>query len=107
MIDTGSSGTFISESTTKRLKLLVFPKQRSIPLANKNQVASITGEVIIDLVVHGKRHEKVVAEVIKDLCSDVIIGRDVLGEHKRLVLNFNGPRDELVIGAIPNAQPIR
>ena len=105
MIDTGSSGTFVSESTAKRLKLLVFPKHRSIPLANKKQVAVIIGEVIIDLVVHGKRHEKVVAEVIKDLCSDVIIGRDVLGEHSRVVLNFNGPREELVIGAIDSKTP--
>ena len=44
----------------------------------------------------------VVAEVIKDLCSDIIIGRDVLGEHSKVVLNFNGPREELVIGAVPD-----
>ena len=105
MIDTGSSGTFISESTTKRLKLLTFPKQRTVPLANKKQVATIIGEVIIDITVNGVKHEKVVAEVIKDLCSDVIIGRDVLGEHSRVVLNFNGPREELVIGAIPMQAP--
>ena len=101
VIDTGSSGTFISESATKKLKLLVFPKQKTIPLANKKQVASISGEVIITLSVHGVKHENIVAEVIKDLCSDVIIGRDVLGEHSKLILNFNGPREELVIGAIP------
>ena len=100
MIDTGSSGTFINESTTKRRKLTTFPKQRTIPLANKKQHATIVGEVIIDIVVNGVKHQNVVAEVIKDLCSDIIIGRDVLGEHSRVVLNFNGPREELVIGAV-------
>ena len=34
------------------------------------------------------------------MCTEVIIGRDILGEHSRVVLNFNGPREDLVIGAI-------
>ena len=100
MIDSGSSGTFVNESTAKQRKLVIFPKQRTIPLANKKQHATIIGEVIIDIVINGQKHEKVVAEVIKDLCSDIIVGRDVLGEHSRVVLNFNGPREELVIGAV-------
>ena len=105
MIDSGSSGTFINESVCKRHKLIVFPKQRTIPLANKKQVANIIGEVIVDLNLNGVKHDKVVVEVIKNLCSDVIIGRDILKEHQRVVLNFNGPREELVIGAIPTPTP--
>ena len=100
MIDTGSSGTFMNESTTKQRKLTIFPKQGSIPLTNSKQHAQIIGEVIITIVVNGVKHENVVAEVIKDLCSDIIIGRDILGQHRKVVLNFNGPREELVIGAV-------
>ena len=72
----------------------------SIPLADKKSVAKIIGEVIVDIDVNGVAHKNAPIEIIKDLCTDVIIGRDILGEHSRVVLNFNGPREELVIGAI-------
>ena len=105
MIDSGSSDTFIDDGHSKRLNLVVFPKERTIPLADKKHVAKIIGQVIIDIEVNGVKHEKVVVEVIRNLCTDIIIGRDILKEHKRVVLNFNGPRDELVIGAISSEFP--
>ena len=101
MVDCGSVGTFIRESTVKRLKLVMFPKNQTIPLAT-DQFAVIVGQVIIDISFNGVKHEKVVVDVIKDLCSDLIIGRDLLSEHQKVVLNFNGPREQLVIGAISN-----
>ena len=106
MIDSGSSDTFIDEAHSKKLNLVIFPKERTIPLADKEHVAKIVGEVIVDIEVNGVKHVKVAVEVIKNLCTDIIIGRDILKEHKRVVLNFNGPRDELVIGAIPSERPI-
>ena len=51
--------------------------------------------------INGKLHRGVVAEVIKDLCTDVIVGDDLLSKHRRVVINYNGPLDDLVIGAIP------
>ena len=104
MIDSGSSETFIADACTKKLNLVVFPKDRTIPLADKKHVARIIGSVIVDIEVNGVKHEKVPVDVIKNLCTDVIIGRDILKEHKRVVLNFNGPRGDLVIGAIPSEQ---
>ena len=44
----------------------------------------------------------VVAEIIKDLCTDIIIGRDIQGERRPAVLNFNGTKEDLVIGAMSN-----
>ena len=102
MVDSGSSDTFIDDAKTEELDLVVFPKKGTIPLADKKHVAEIIGEVIIDIEVNGVKHEKVPVQVIKNLCTDIIIGRDVLKEHSRVVLNFNGPREELVIGAIPS-----
>ena len=78
MIDSGSSDTFILESLALKRKLCIFPKQKTIPLADKTHVAKIVGEVIIDIEVNGVKHPKVVVEVIQDLCSNIIIGRDIL-----------------------------
>ena len=102
MIDTGSSDTFMNLAVAQKRKLLIFKKNRVIPLADKKHVATITGEVIVDIELNGRLHKNVVVELVKDLCTEVIIGRDVLRKHKRVVLNFNGPDDDLVIGAIPS-----
>ena len=102
MVDSGSGRTFISKLAAQKSNLYIIPKSRTIPLADKKSVAKIIGEVVINVVINGHEHRGVVAEVIKDLCTDIIIGRDIQGKHRRVVLNFNGPRDELVIGAMPN-----
>ena len=108
MVDTGSGRTFIGHKLARNRKLVIFEKQSTIPLADKKSVAKIVGEVIVDIDINGGLHKNAVVEVIQDLCTDVIIGRDILGEHSKVVLNFNGPREDLVIGAIepdPTSDP--
>ena len=73
MIDSGSSDTFIDEAHSKKLNLVIFPKERTIPLADKKHVAKVVGEVIVDIEVNGVEHVKVAVEVIKNLCTDIII----------------------------------
>ncbi len=102
MIDSGSSGTFIDESAANNQNLYIIPKSRTIPLADKKSFAKIVGEVVINIKINGHEHEGVVAEVVKNLCTDIIIGRDIQGKHRRVVLNYNGPREDLVIGAMSN-----
>jgi len=102
MVDSGSSGTFINKLAAQKSNLFIIPKSRTIPLADKRSVAKIIGEVVINVEINGHKHRGVVAEVIKDLCTDIIIGRDIQRKHRRVVLNFNGPKEDLVIGAIPN-----
>ena len=94
----------MKHSLAKRLNLIVFPKEKTVPLADDNHVAKIVGEVIVDVEVNGIQHKNVVVEIIQNLCTDVIIGRDILRQHKRVVLNFDGPREELVIGAMPQSK---
>ena len=105
MIDSGSTGTFLKLSAVKSLGLYILPPQRtSIPLADSKNVAKIIGQVVINVDINGREHRGVVAEVIKNLCTDIIIGDDLLSKHSRVVINYNGPREELVIGAIPQTQ---
>ena len=103
MVDSGSSGTFINKSAAEKLNLFIMPKSKTIPLADKKSVAKIIGEVVINIDINGHEHRGVVAEVIKNLCTDIIIGRDIQRKHSRVILNFNGPREELVIGAMPTS----
>ena len=88
----------MKESVAKKMKLYVIPKQKTIPLADSNQVTKVIGEVVINLELHGHTYRGVVADVIKNLCSDIIIGRDIQEKHSRVILNYNGTKGDLVIG---------
>jgi hypothetical protein len=103
MIDSGSWKTYIKKSTADKLKLYIIPKQSTVPLADNNQTAKIVGEVVINIEINGQIHRGITAEVIKNLCTDIIIGRDRLQKHRRVIFNFNGPSDDLVIGAVPHS----
>ena len=102
MVDSGSSSTFIKKSVANKLNLYIIPKNRTIPLADSNLVAKIVGEVVINIEVNGREHRGVVAEAIKDLCTDIIIGKDTLKKHRRIIFNFNGSQEDLILGAVDN-----
>ena len=41
--------------------------------------------------------------VLKDLCSDIILGHDFQKEHERVTIEFGGSKPELII---PNSAPV-
>ena len=101
MVDSGSGKTYMNKKMADDMNLYIIPKQGTVPLAGNHQKANIVGEVVINLEINGKLHRGIVAEVIENLCTDIIIGRDRLQKHRRVIFNFNGPEDDLIIGAVP------
>ena len=102
MIDTGSGGTYMKSSVARKLELPIIPHEKTVPLAASGQNAKIKGVVLADIEVNGSLHKGAIVEVIDNLFIDMIVGRDIMGKHKRVVLNFDGPREDLVIGATNN-----
>ena len=49
LIDTGSSSSFINETTAKRLKLKVFPHHENVLMASSNLKNNIAGRCVADL----------------------------------------------------------
>ena len=90
MVESGSVGTF---------------EQKTIALADPTQHAKIIGETIVDISLENKTHSGVIVEVIKDLFTDIIIGKDILKKYNKVTLKFNGPGAELVIGAVNKNNP--
>lgn len=80
----------------------MIPKNRTVSLADPNQQAKIIGEVVINITINGTEHSGIVVEVIDHLFIDLIIGKDILTEHEKVILNFKGPRKQLGIGAVQN-----
>ena len=105
MVDSGSVRTFVSKNIAKELNLFIIPKQKTTALADPTQHAKIIGETIVDISLENKTHSGVIEEVIKDLLTDIIIGKDILKKYNKVTLKFNGPGAELVIGAVNKNNP--
>ena len=103
MIDSGSVSTFINFSTAKKLNLLIFPKQKTLSLADDHQKARIVGEVIVNVTLENNIFNNFVMEVMENLFTDVIVGKDLLKNFEKVTFKFGGPKQELFVGAIENA----
>ena len=102
LMDSGSVRTFMSGKIAKQLDLFILPAQRTVRLADQKLHAKIIGEVVVDLQLEDNRHTGVVVEVIRDLFTDLIIGKDIQKKYSKVTYEFGGPKDELVIGAVAN-----
>ena len=59
----------------------------------------------IDVQLNSHTHSRIHVEVIDNLFVELIVGKDIMKEHRKVTFNFQGPRDELMIGALSdNAQ---
>ena len=100
MVDSGSISTFIDKSVAERLNLYIIPKSKSVALADPSHKANIIGEVVVDVCLNNHIHSGIVVEVIDSLFIDMIVGKDILKKHRKVTFNFQGPKNELVIGAL-------
>ena len=95
LIDTGSSDSFISERKARELNLELLPYVINLSLASGNCQAQTIGKVIVSLKMQGHVYESFTLGVISNLCSDVLIGHDLLSEHNNLKIQFKGKRSDL------------
>ena len=105
MIDSGSVFTFINKTIAKKkMKLYIIPKSKTVSLADPNQRAHIIGETVVNITLNGTTHTGVTVDVIDNLFVDLIIGKDLMRKYDKVTFKFNGPNEELIIGAIPETQ---
>ena len=97
MLDTGSSKCFVKEAVAAALGI------RSAPFCFKVGMAQMTSHVQVsqlcrvDISLFGQTYKNISLYVMKDLCKDIILGRDFLGLHKSVTFPFDGPRESLVV----------
>ena len=98
LVDTGSSNTYIDLEVAKKIGFPLIPNQSSITLASSDSVVRSNYVAHIDkLSIQGFDYERVKVATLKGLCSDMIIGHDLMSNHKNLVVSFEGKRDDLRI----------
>jgi hypothetical protein len=97
LINSGSSESFISETMAKKLSLKLHPSTQKISMALTSFRTQILGHCFTDIVINQLSYSSIRLGVLKDLCSDIILGQDFQKKHKRVTIEFGGTRPELVI----------
>ncbi|GFX64638.1 retrovirus-related Pol polyprotein from transposon opus [Trichonephila clavipes] len=92
LIDTGSSLNFLNEKHVAKCKLKVEPYLGKIPMANSSMVTETEGVCKVNLKIENFTYQNVELLVMKDLCSDVLIGHDILNRHSSVEIGFDDCR---------------
>ncbi|GFX03587.1 retrovirus-related Pol polyprotein from transposon opus [Trichonephila clavipes] len=92
LIDTGSSLSFLNEKHVAKCKLKVEPYLGKISMANSSMVTETEGVCKVNLKIENFTYQNVELLVMKDLCSDVLIGHDILNRHSSVEIGFDDCR---------------
>ncbi|GFS72378.1 retrovirus-related Pol polyprotein from transposon opus [Trichonephila clavipes] len=104
LIDTGSCLSFLNEKHVAKCKLKVEPYLGKISMANSSMVTEKEGVCKVNLKIENFTYQNVELLVMKDLCSDVLIGHDILNRHSSVEIGFEGNRPPLTICSLAVAQ---
>ncbi|GFU00382.1 putative retrovirus-related pol polyprotein from transposon opus [Trichonephila clavipes] len=107
LIDTGSSLSFLNEKHVAKCKSKVEPYLGKISMANSSMVTETEGVCKVNLKIENFTYQNVELLVMKDLCSDVLIGHDILKRHSSVEIGFDGNRPSLTISlAVAQVPPV-
>ena len=103
LIDSGSSDSFISQTVAEQLNLKIHPSKQDISMALTSLKTHVIGHCFADIDPNQHVYTCTRLGVLKDLCSDIILGHDFKKEHERVTIEFGGSKPELII---PNSAPV-
>ena len=90
LIDTGSTLTHISENLSKLLKLELTESSQKFTLATSDSYSKRLRICQVNLKLLGQEYKNVSVTVLKNLVTDVILGRDFMTQHQSINIHFGG-----------------
>ncbi len=103
LIDCGSSDSFVDKAFAMKHNLLLEPCTNSINMASELHSSSTLGACYVNINVMGHTLSNIRLMVLDKLCTDVILGLDILSQHEKLEIHFGGPRPPLSINESPGS----
>ena len=95
LMDTGSSDSYIDASLCKKLDLIVRGNPSTISMASKSHSVKVNSNVNVDLNVCNNQYPDFKLGVMKNLCSDVILGLDFMKLHSKVNFEMNGSKSAI------------
>jgi len=89
LVDSGASENFVD--------VKICQKPTSIGMASSEESIPTYGIVVATLSFHNRAYLTTTFSVIKNLCSDVIVGQEFLKLHSSVTFMMNGPEEALTI----------
>ena len=90
LIDSCSSDSFIHEDSVKQRGLEIQPSSRNFCMALTTMKTSIAGYCTLTLTLGDNVYNGIHLNVLKDVCSDIILGHNFQKLHKSLTINMEG-----------------
>ena len=103
LVDSGSSDSYISENMTKHLNLHIHPSTQDVSMALSSLKSHVVGHCYVDITLNEHVYPSCRLGILKDLCSDIILGQDFQKEHKSVIIEYGGSKPELMI---PKSTPV-
>ena len=97
LIDTGSSDNFVNQSVVEKLKLTVYPEQGNVSMADTSSLSTVLGSCKVELELGVEIYHDVKLQVLPSLCSDIVLGHQLLRNHSCLEMQFGGDRPPLKV----------
>lgn len=104
LIDTGSSDSYVSSTFAQRSKWKVYPCQGGVVMATTSLSSQVTGYCLVDLDLAGSFYEDVKLSLLPNLCTDLIIGQDIMKQHSQINIVFGGSKPPLSICCLTAAK---
>lgn len=79
-----------------------------ITMANSTITSEVAGRCFVSIKFKAHHYNSIEVLVMKDLCTDFLIGHDLLKNHSSLIINFSGKKPPLEVCslAIANVAPV-
>ncbi|KAI5652144.1 gag-polyprotein putative aspartyl protease domain-containing protein [Phthorimaea operculella] len=95
LLDSGSSITFINNNLARSMDLKRKPSRRAVALASSNNISYTEGHCYATIEIGNHKYERHPLHILAGLCADVIIGQDILEQHKSVEVEYGGKRESL------------
>ena len=97
LIDSGSSDSYINEHVAKQINLKVHQSSKDLSMALTSLTTKVLGHCYADIKLNQQSYPSVRLGVLKDFCSDIILGQDFQKKHKSIIIEFGGAKPELIV----------
>ena len=81
----------------KCLDLPIHPSKQDVSMALNSLKSPIVGHCYVDITLNELLYPSCRLGMLKDLCSDIILGQDFQKEHKSVIIEYGGSKPDLLI----------
>lgn len=92
LIDSGNSKNFVSADVVRRFNFVTYPYNGTISMASSGHRSTNSKFYSCELMVNGRRYNRINLLVMSALCSDIVLGICFLHEHSSVRLKYGGSK---------------